>query len=94
MLKFEVGKKYYDTGRDIQIKIIKRTAKMVTIEPVKGCWWLEDKETQKVKIDQTSAKNTELLRLHKGYFIVSSDQTDVISLEEKQYIDYYNAYYN
>lgn len=94
MLKFEVGKKYYDTGRDIQIKIIKRTAKMVTIESVKGCWWLEDKEVQKVKIDQTSVKNTELLRLHKGYFIVSSDQTDVTSLEEKQYIVYYNAYYN
>lgn len=94
MSKFEVGKKYYDRERDIQIKIIKRTAKMVTIESIKGCWWLEDKEVQKVKIDQTSVKNTELLRLHKGYFIVSSDQKNVISLEEKRYIDYYNAYYN
>lgn len=72
MFKFEVDKKYYDRERDIQIKIIKRTA----------------------KIDQTSAKNTELLRLHKGYFVVSADQKNVISLEEKQYIDYYNAYYN
>lgn len=94
MFKFEVGKKYYDKERDIQIKIVKRTEKMVTIEYIKGCWWFEDKETQRVKIDQTSAKNTELLRLHKGYFIVSSDQKNVISLEEKQYIDYYNAYYN
>lgn len=94
MLKFEVDKKYYDRERDIQIKIIKRTAKMVTIESVKGCWWLGNKEVQRVKIDQTSAKNTELLRLHNGYFIVSADQKNVISLEEKQYLVYYNAYYN
>lgn len=94
MFKFEVGKKYYDRERDIQIKIVKRTAKMVTIEYVKGCWWLEDKEVQRLKIDQTSVKNKELLRLYKGYVVVSADQKDVISSEEKQYIDYYNAYYN
>lgn len=94
MFKFEVGKKYYDRERDIQIKIIKRTAKMVTIEYIKGSWWLEDKEVQRAKIDQTSVKNTELLWLHKGYFVVSADQKNVISLEEKQYMVYYNAYYN
>lgn len=94
MFKFEVGKKYYDRERDIQIKIIKRTAKMVTVESVKGCWWLADKETQRIKIDQTSVKNKEFLHLYKGYVIVSADQQDVISVEEKRYIDYYNAYYN
>ena len=92
MFKFEVGKKYYDTGRDMQIKIIKRTAKMVTVEFIKGVGWFKEKEVKRVKI-ANSFHEKEALYLVDKYYLITSDPNDVITLEHKQQQHAYDVYY-
>lgn len=39
MKKFEIGKTYQDTENEIEIEVLKRTAKTVTFIFTKAGWW-------------------------------------------------------